>query len=114
MAKTESREPVVIRLSRQGRKIVTVGRSPDCDITIDTDKISKRHAYFDQEGDGSWFVADAGSTNGTFVDGKQVQEHEHHALSDAATIRFSPDVGFRFFGPAAFFRYVSMRTRKNT
>jgi hypothetical protein len=106
-------EPMVIRLSRGARKMVTVGRAPDCDISIDAEKISKHHAYFDQEADGSWFVADAGSTNGTFVDGKQVEAHEHQALSDSTTIRFSPDIGFRFFGPAAFFRYVSMRTRKN-
>lgn len=104
-------DPVVIRLVRGPRKIVTVGRSPDSDVHVVGAKVSKHHAYFDQEEDEAWFVADAGSSNGTFVDGKKLDEHEHAALADSTTIRFSPDVSFRFFGPAAFFRYVGMRMR---
>jgi pSer/pThr/pTyr-binding forkhead associated (FHA) protein len=109
-----SGQPVVVLVRQVApgqRRIVTVGRGKDCDISIDTTQVSKRHAYFAREEDGAWCIADAESTNGTYVDGKKLPPHEKHALSDSEAIRFSPDLCFRFFGPEAFFRYMSMRAR---
>jgi pSer/pThr/pTyr-binding forkhead associated (FHA) protein len=48
---------------------VTVGRSARNDLAIDRDEYaSARHARFEPRADGVW-VVDAGSTNGTFLNG---------------------------------------------
>jgi hypothetical protein len=49
-----------------------VGRGPESALRLDGDgTVSSRHARFDVRTDGIW-VEDAGSTNGTFVNGARV------------------------------------------
>lgn len=49
-----------------------VGRGPESLLRLDGDQtVSSRHARFDVRSDGIW-VEDAGSTNGTFVNGARV------------------------------------------
>ncbi len=50
---------------------VVLGREPGCDIRLDADGISRRHARFEPRGD-HWAVVDLGSTNGTAVNGTRV------------------------------------------
>ena len=52
---------------------VVIGRSRDCDVTLDDANVSRRHAELRREG-ASWVVADLGSTNGVKVNGRRVQE----------------------------------------
>ena len=49
-----------------------IGRSRDCDITIDDPNVSRRHAELRNE-DGRWVVSDLGSTNGVKVNGRRVE-----------------------------------------
>ena len=52
---------------------VVIGRSRDCDVTLDDANVSRRHAELRREG-ASWVVADLGSTNGVKVNGRRVNE----------------------------------------
>lgn len=52
---------------------VVVGRSRDCDITLDDPNVSRRHAELRRGQDG-WVVADLASTNGVKVNGRRVTE----------------------------------------
>jgi hypothetical protein len=52
---------------------VLIGRSRDCDITLEDPNASRRHAELRNE-DGRWVVTDLGSTNGVKVNGRRVQE----------------------------------------
>jgi pSer/pThr/pTyr-binding forkhead associated (FHA) protein len=53
---------------------VQVGRGGQNDIAIERDEFaSSNHARFTPQRDGVW-VEDAGSTNGTFVNGEKVEE----------------------------------------
>ena len=45
---------------------IVVGRGSDCDIQIDRDSVSRRHARVFKEKD-QWFVEDLGSTNGSYI-----------------------------------------------
>lgn len=45
---------------------LTVGRAPECDLTIDDTYASQQHARVFAR-NGAWYVEDLGSTNGTFV-----------------------------------------------
>jgi predicted Ser/Thr protein kinase len=64
----------------------TVGRQAGSDLVIDWDgEVSRRHARLEQAR-GGWEVVDEGSSNGTFVNGEQVQGRR--ALNDGDSVRF--------------------------
>jgi VWFA-related protein len=71
---------------------LVVGRSPDSDLVVDHNTVSRQHATIKLEGE-RFYLYDMGSTNGTFVEGRQIREPE--ALEDGMTIRFG-EKGFIF------------------
>src|SRR5436190_2587947 len=48
-----------------------IGRHPECDIQIDSNMVSRKHARILQDG-GKFFVEDLGSGNGTTVNGQRI------------------------------------------
>lgn len=50
-----------------------VGRSPRCDVVIESSDISRQHARVFQDPFGRWVVEDLGSSNGTFINGKRIE-----------------------------------------
>jgi hypothetical protein len=50
-----------------------IGRSRDCDVSVDDPNISRRHAELRNE-DGRWIITDLGSTNGVKVNGRRVEQ----------------------------------------
>jgi hypothetical protein len=59
--------PAQVTYLAEDRQTV-VGRDPDCDLVMDDDRVSRRHALL-AWADESWSVTDLGSKNGTSVDG---------------------------------------------
>ncbi len=53
---------------------LSIGRGSDNTLVLESDSVSRRHARFENR-DGSWWVTDLGSTNGTYVNDEQVAEH---------------------------------------
>ena len=51
---------------------VVLGRGGDCDIQVDRDSVSRRHARVYRDGH-NWMVDDLGSTNGSYVNDMPVQ-----------------------------------------
>ncbi len=51
--------------------VTVIGRNPECDISIPTDEVSRRHAELRPSQDGV-MVEDLGSANGTFVNDRRV------------------------------------------
>lgn len=51
-----------------------IGRAPDCDVLVDDEGVSRRHAYI-QRGVESYEVVDNNSTNGIFINGQRVRGH---------------------------------------
>ncbi len=49
----------------------TIGRAEDNSVILDDEFISAHHAVLRYDGD--WWIADSGSTNGTWVDGERVE-----------------------------------------
>ena len=54
---------------------ITVGRAPDRDIVVAHSEVSRQHAVFAIDG-ASHIVADLHTSNGTFVNGARVSQHE--------------------------------------
>jgi hypothetical protein len=50
-----------------------IGRSRDCDVSVEDPNVSRRHAELRFEG-GYWVIADLGSTNGVKVNGHRVDQ----------------------------------------
>lgn len=63
-----------------GEEIV-LGRHPDCQIQLDSNMVSRRHAHVISEGN-QFFVEDLGSGNGTFVNGKKIDGRTQLAHED--------------------------------
>lgn len=49
------------------KSFFTLGRSPQCDIAIDSPSASRRHAIIQHKDTGAVFIYDLGSTHGTFL-----------------------------------------------
>jgi diguanylate cyclase (GGDEF)-like protein len=50
-----------------------IGRGTDNHIVLDGDSVSRRHAHFERRNE-SWYAVDDGSTNGTYVNERQIPE----------------------------------------
>jgi FHA domain len=61
-------------IASQGRnpKRISIGRSSDQDIVLRNETVSKFHAWLERSSDGAYNVADAGSRNGTRLNGRNV------------------------------------------
>jgi hypothetical protein len=57
---------------RSSIHIVTLGRARDNDVVVTDRSISRRHALMKRREDGGFLVLDAGSSNGTSVNGTNV------------------------------------------
>jgi hypothetical protein len=70
-----ARSPAALLVDGQRHELekrqVVLGRSRECDITLEDPNISRRHAEIRQE-DGAYWIVDLGSTNGIEVNGKRV------------------------------------------
>jgi hypothetical protein len=67
--------PVLVRNGERhelARDSLVIGRSRECDLTLDDPNVSRRHAEIRQE-QGGWWIVDLGSTNGVEVNGKRVE-----------------------------------------
>ncbi len=54
--------------------VTTIGRNTDSHVFLDDITVSRRHATIERRDGDSFFVKDAGSLNGTYVNGEQVDE----------------------------------------
>src|SRR4029079_18400033 len=62
-----------------GAGTLTIGRASKCDVVIDSGSVSRHHAHLAIHTDIE--IEDAGSSNGTFVDGVKLPPHRLVALT---------------------------------
>jgi hypothetical protein len=67
--------------SSTDRPSVTVGRNPDCDITVPDESVSEAHCRIEVTQDGVC-ISDEGSTNGTFVNLEQLDPNTPSLVAD--------------------------------
>ncbi|NOZ64306.1 MAG: FHA domain-containing protein, partial [Caldiserica bacterium] len=66
--KEKDKKPREIELER---KAYVIGRDSVCDIMLSDNRVSSRHLFLTPRGK-EWWIRDLGSTNGTFINGRQV------------------------------------------
>jgi len=75
-------DDVVVKSFPLDKTIVSIGRAQGNDIIIDDDSVSAEHARIELipndllDGFIDIFIADLGSTNGTFVNDQQIKRHQ--------------------------------------
>lgn len=74
------------------KAVTSIGRSKECDVTLDDASVSRRHAEVHLE-DGLVWIVDLGSTNGTEVNGARAQrrtqlEHGDRIVIGQTELRF--------------------------
>jgi hypothetical protein len=78
---------------------LTLGRGPECDAVINDGTLSTLHLVFMQSDKGAWTVRDAGSRNGSKVDGLPLAAGQPQELKNGAKIT-AAGVTFTFYSPA--------------
>lgn len=68
---------------------VLLGRNPECTLVLDDEYASGRHARVYAQ-DGSWYVEDLGSTNGTYLAGERLSAPR--PLAEGAQLRIGTTV----------------------
>jgi pSer/pThr/pTyr-binding forkhead associated (FHA) protein len=62
-----------------------IGRTSECNFTINDSLVSKRHCIITNE-EGKFFIEDIGSRNGTFLNGKPIKKKTALFYGDKITI----------------------------
>lgn len=73
---------------KPGGKRLNVGRASDNDLTVNDSSVSKIHAALLMTSEGTLLVADTGSTNGTFINGRRIAYGESRLLEDGDVVGF--------------------------
>ena len=84
--------PLVGKLHHLEEGTTTLGRAEDVDIFINDNRISRHHTQIDVQKN-KVILKDLGSTNGTYINGKRVEDH---ALKDGDKIQISSATIFKF------------------
>jgi hypothetical protein len=73
---------------RPGGRRLNVGRASDNDLTLNDASVSKIHGALLMTAEGSLLVADTGSTNGTFINGRRIAYGESRVIEEGDVIGF--------------------------
>ena len=81
-ARLESQELGTFLLTRP----LSIGRSANCDIVINGNEVSRRHALINPQAGGEVWLVDLGSTNGTYRNDRRVTQPAKLADGDRITL----------------------------
>lgn len=112
LSKPRAGEPVILPIEKTpGSKNpfamgVTIGRVETNDIAIDDASVSRFHAWLQfDERVASWFLTDAESKNGTWLDDVRLAPSVRTKISDGAVIRVG-DVRTNFMTPESLAEWI--------
>jgi len=75
-------------LFKPGGRRLNVGRAADNELTLNDASVSKIHAALLMSGEGTLLVADTGSTNGTYINGRRISYGESRLIEDGDVVGF--------------------------
>ena len=83
--------------------LISIGRSANNDISVAVDSVSKVHGYVVNE-DGSLKFTDHGSTNGSRLNGHDLQANKKYPLDDADILQLGLEVMLELMSPESLYR----------
>lgn len=87
--------------------MVTLGRTSNNDLVVSCGSVSKFHAYFDQDAQGTWRVSDASSTHGTTLNDLRLAPRTPTVIKAGDTLGFSDGVYAVVHSPASLHDYCT-------
>lgn len=73
---------------RPGGRRLNVGRAADNELSLNDKSVSKIHAALLMTAEGTLLVADTGSTNGTYLNGRRISYGESRLIEDGDVVGF--------------------------
>lgn len=73
---------------KPGGRRLNVGRAADNELTLNDASVSKIHAALLMTSEGTLLVADTGSTNGTYINGRRIAYGESRQIEDGDVVGF--------------------------
>ncbi|MBL8955452.1 MAG: FHA domain-containing protein [Myxococcaceae bacterium] len=106
-------DPVVAVLEKSKDNVfqrrVTMGRTTNNDIVLDDASVSRFHGWLQQDdGSGKWTLTDAGSKNGTWVQGSKLNAKKPVILENAARVRVG-NLELTYYSAAGFRAVIAKR-----
>lgn len=92
---------------------IGIGRARSADVPLRYPGISKYHAYLTQQQDGSLVLTDAGSKNGTVVDGQRLPKDSSAPVKDWTRVEFGGE-RFVFFSQDGYLRLLQKLAASGT
>jgi hypothetical protein len=80
--------PVVKSARNPYQDRISIGRAKTCDMVLQTRYMSKLHAHFLRNTDGTWELRDANSSNGTFRNGERLPQNQKMPIRGGDRLRF--------------------------
>lgn len=87
-------QEIALTMTPGGRR-VSVGRVSDNELALNDGSVSKIHAALTMNQQGTLLVADTGSTNGTYINGRRISYGEARQIEEGDVVGFG-DVEVRF------------------
>lgn len=78
--------PLVKKPAAAFPELITIGRTVNNDVVLANHSISRLHLYVTCK-NGQWWIADAGSKNGSWIDGQKLQPRREVLLTSAKLVR---------------------------
>lgn len=94
VTRSDGTKEIPLEFKPGGRRL-NVGRVSDNDLTLNHTSVSKIHATLVMNQEGTLLVADTGSTNGTYINGRRIAYGEARHIEEGDVIGFG-DVEVRF------------------
>src|SRR6266850_5780856 len=78
----------VTLIFKPGGRRLNVGRASDNELSLNDTSVSKIHAALLMTSEGTLLVADTGSTNGTYINGRRIAYGESRQIDDGDVVGF--------------------------
>ncbi|HEX2898207.1 MAG TPA: FHA domain-containing protein [Bacteroidia bacterium] len=92
----------------QSKPEISIGRSSECDVVLDSSLVSRLHAKLRKLPDGKFMLIDLGSTNGTFLNGQRV--HGTVQVQPGDTVIVGRNILSLHHGPKTLTGEIAIRT----
>lgn len=87
LRRSKNVEEALIHFLPEEAETVTIGRSPDCDLILNTNGVSRQHAELRKQV-GNWLLVDLDSHNGTFINGHKLEPQTPTPVQDRQNLWF--------------------------
>lgn len=87
-------------------RMISLGRAANSDLVVAVDSVSKFHGSFTGAGE-EWSFTDEESTNGSRVNGRELEPRRKRELKDGDVLLFGLEVQAVFFLPASLHAHLS-------